>query len=123
MSFEDTLAALLDERIAPLRADLERVVAELAAARRTPAALPDEVLTVAEGARAAKVSTKTIRAACAGGALQARKPDGCAEWRFTRAALLAWLQPPSSPGRGPAMRLDSEAGPRQAVAKLLRGAR
>ena len=124
MSLEETLAALFDAKLAPLRAELQLVTAELAAVRRAPhEQLAEEVLTVPEGAREAKVSTKTIRAACAAGAIQAHKPAGCAEWRFTRAALLAWLNPSPSTARPKGPVVDSDAGPRQAVAKIVRGTR
>jgi len=56
VSLEDTLAALLDARLAPLRADLERVTAELAAVRR---ALPSQFVPLKEAAARMGVSEKT----------------------------------------------------------------
>ena len=82
----------------------------------------DEVLTVDEGAVEAKCSKKTIRAACASGALTAHKPAGCSGYRFTREALLKWLAPTLDATGGRKRSSSSDAGPALAVAKLLRGA-
>ncbi|MFN2546269.1 MAG: helix-turn-helix domain-containing protein [Myxococcales bacterium] len=123
MSFEETIAALVRAEIAPLRAELQRLLEQHDAKGARAAIAVDEVLTVAEGASEAKVSKKTIRAACDAGAIDANKPAGCSEWRFTRRALRAWLEGPRPRPRPAPTSLDSDAGPRQAVAKLVRGTR
>ena len=103
-----------------------RAVAGLARAdpaNQLPQRILEEVLTVQEGASEAKCSPKTIRAACCSCAIRAHQPPGLKEWRFTRAALLGWLQRDSAqkaeatPSANTL--IDQDAGPRQAAAKLL----
>jgi len=57
-SLEDTLGALLSSRLVPLRSDLQRVTAELAAMRQ---ALPPALLPLKDAARRMGVSEKTAR--------------------------------------------------------------
>lgn len=58
MSLEETLGALLDARLAPLRSDLERVSSEVASLRR---ALPPMLVSVAVAAQRLGVSLATAR--------------------------------------------------------------
>ena len=71
-SLEDTLGALLSSRLAPLRSDLQRVTAELAAMRQ---ALPPMLLPLKEAARRMSVSEKTARRRVRAGDWPARR-DG-----------------------------------------------
>jgi excisionase family DNA binding protein len=71
-TLEDTLGTLLDARLAPLRSDLERVSAELAAVRR---ALPPLLLPLKEAAKHMHVSEKTARRRVRSGEWPARR-DG-----------------------------------------------
>ena len=71
-SLEDTLGALLSSRLVPLRSDLQRVTAELAAMRQ---ALPPALLPLKEAARRMGVSEKTARRRVRAGEWPARR-DG-----------------------------------------------
>ena len=71
-SLEDTLGALLSSRLVPLRSDLQRVAAELAAMRQ---ALPPALLPLKEAARRMGVSEKTARRRVRAGEWPARR-DG-----------------------------------------------
>jgi len=62
-SLEDTLGALLSSRLVPLRSDLQRVTAELAAMRQ---ALPPALLPLKDAARRMGVSEKSTRRVRAG---------------------------------------------------------
>jgi hypothetical protein len=72
VSFEETLAAVLDARLAPLQAELARVAAELAKVR---AALPSQLVKLGAAARLMGVSVKTARRRCDAGEWPSRK-DG-----------------------------------------------
>ena len=72
-SFEDTIGALLDARLAPLRSDLERVTTELAAVRR---ALPPMLVSLKEAARRMGVSVKTATRRCQSGDWPSRRDGG-----------------------------------------------
>jgi excisionase family DNA binding protein len=61
---------------------------------RSASAGTEEVLTLEEAAALLRAPVDAIRAAAAAGELPARQLAG--EWRFSRAALLAWL----AAGRG-----------------------
>ncbi len=108
---------------AMIKRAVSRAVAELqpaAPANDPPPRHLDEMLTVPEGAAEAKCSSKTIRAACASCAIEAHKPAGLEEWRFTRSALLTWLNARANPqpsSQSPA-EVDKDKGPRQAIAKI-----
>jgi hypothetical protein len=58
MTLEETLATILDQRLAPLRRDLERVTGALNALR---SALPPTLVPLAQAAAAMHVSVKTAR--------------------------------------------------------------
>ena len=57
--------------------------------RAPPSADPAEVLTAAEAAALLRIDDEALLAAAAGGELPGREIAG--EWRFSRAALMAWL--------------------------------
>jgi len=50
-----------------------------------------DVLTVREAAKLARVGTRTIRKAATTGELQGRNVGGSTGWRFTREAVMAWI--------------------------------
>jgi excisionase family DNA binding protein len=56
---------------------------------------PDEVMTSGEAARLLKLDEPAVVDAAARGELPGRRLAG--EWRFSRAAVLAWLDPGQSP--------------------------
>jgi len=51
----------------------------------------DVVLSVRGAAKLAKVGTRTIRRAAKLGHLQGRNIGGSTGWRFTRGAVIAWI--------------------------------
>lgn len=70
MSLEETLSAIVAGHVAPLRAEIERLRADVAALRRSqPAALA----TPAEAARALGVSLSTVRRRVRDGSLPVRR--------------------------------------------------
>lgn len=71
-SLEDTLGALLSSRLVPLRSDLQRVTAELAAVRQ---AFPPALVPLKDAARRMGVSEKTARRRVRAGEWPARR-DG-----------------------------------------------
>ena len=58
MTLEETLAAILDQRLAPLRRDLDRVASALEALR---SALPPALVPLKQAAAVMHVSVKTAR--------------------------------------------------------------
>jgi excisionase family DNA binding protein len=58
MSFEETLGALLEARIAPLRAEISLLAAKVEAVRQ---ALPPALVTMPEAARLLGLSVRTVR--------------------------------------------------------------
>ncbi len=72
-SLEDTLGAMLDARLAPLRSDLERVTAELSAVRR---ALPPQLVPLAQAAKAMGCSVRTARRRVKSGEWPSRRDGG-----------------------------------------------
>lgn len=72
MTLEETLAAILDQHLAPVRRDLERVGRELEALR---AALPPALVPLKEAAKRMGVSVKTARRRVDSGEWPARQ-DG-----------------------------------------------
>lgn len=67
---EETLAALLDARLAPLQAEVQRLAAEVAGLRRS---LPPMLVSLPEAARALGVSLSTIRRRARDGSLPVRR--------------------------------------------------
>ena len=72
-SFEDTLGAMLDAKLAPLRSDLDRVSAELTAVRR---ALPPQLVPLSQAAKAMGCSTKTAGRRVKSGEWPSRRDGG-----------------------------------------------
>lgn len=70
MTLEETLASLLDAKITPIRLQLEKVNAELAALRQT---LPPQLLTIPEAAERLGLSATTVRRHIRTGALASRR--------------------------------------------------
>ncbi len=72
MTLEETIAAILDQRLGPLRLDLQRVAGALEALR---SALPPALVPLKEAARRMHVSEKTARRRVRAGEWPARR-DG-----------------------------------------------
>ncbi len=72
MTLEETIAAILDQRLAPLRVDLQRVAGALEALR---SALPPALVPLKEAAKRMHVSEKTARRRVRAGEWPARR-DG-----------------------------------------------
>ena len=72
-NFEETLSALLDAHLTPLRGELARVQSALEDLTRR---VPPQLLTVPEAAAALNVSTSTIRRRIRDGSLPVRRV-GC----------------------------------------------
>jgi excisionase family DNA binding protein len=70
MSFEETLAQLLETKLAPLVAENRRIATELEQLRR---ALPSQLVPVREAARVLGVHEDTIRRRIADGTIPSRK--------------------------------------------------
>ena len=70
MSLEETLAALLDARLAPMRRAVEELRAEVA---RLRGSMPPTLVTVPEAAKALGVSQATIRRRMKDGTLPSRR--------------------------------------------------
>lgn len=70
MTLEDAISGALAAELAPLRAEIRRLVSEVEAVRR---ALPPRLMTVAEAAAALGVSVGTIRRRVKDGSLPFRR--------------------------------------------------
>jgi excisionase family DNA binding protein len=68
MTFEETIGALLEAKLAPLRGELVRLSGQIEAMRRT---LPPPVVTVQEAARLRRVHVSTVRRWLKDGTLKA----------------------------------------------------
>lgn len=69
MSIEDAISGALAAQLAPLRAEIRQLTAEVEAVRR---ALPPQLVSVAEAAKALGVSVATIRRRAKDGTLPVR---------------------------------------------------
>jgi len=69
MSIEDAISGTLAAQLAPLRAEIRRLTAEVEAVRR---ALPPQLVSVAEAAKALGVSVATVRRRAKDGTLPVR---------------------------------------------------
>jgi len=102
-------ARQLDARARSLGRTKQDVVAELLAtsfasgltpgADRLPPGAPDDVLTLDELAELFKLDAETIMVRVDAGELPGRRFGD--QWRFSRRAVLAWLDGSDSPGRTP----------------------
>ena len=70
MTIEDTLGAVLEAKLAPVRAEVGRLSAEIQAMRR---ALPAPLVTLAEAAGVLGVSLSTIRRRVRDGSIPVRR--------------------------------------------------
>jgi hypothetical protein len=73
VTLEDSLGALLDAKLAPLRSDLDRVTAELSAVRR---ALPPQLVSLKRAAEVMHCSTKTAGRRVKSGEWPSRRDGG-----------------------------------------------
>jgi excisionase family DNA binding protein len=69
-TFEDTIAALLEAKLTPMKQELVRVNQALETMQRM---LPPQLLTVAQAAAALKISTSTVRRRMKDGSLPCRR--------------------------------------------------
>jgi excisionase family DNA binding protein len=97
-------AAALDRLVDATGARKQHVVSELLADQLTvgrveliDSAGAEEVLTLQEAAGLLRLDVETVRASALAGQLPGRAFGE--EWRFARAALLAWLACDQTPGR------------------------
>lgn len=103
-------ARQLDSRARALGRTKQDLVADLLAASLDPAApsqadkspggTPDDVLTLDELARLLKLDATTVMVRVGAGELPGRRFGD--QWRFSRRAVLAWLDGSDMPGRVPA---------------------
>lgn len=70
MTIEDALAAVLEAKLAPMRADVGRLTAQVEAMRR---AIPPVLVSMAEAARRLGLSVSTIRRRVRDGSLPSRR--------------------------------------------------
>lgn len=70
MTLEETLAAIVEAKVAPFRQDVRRLTEELTSLRH---ALPPTLLTVVEAAKALGVSVATVRRRVKDGSLPLRR--------------------------------------------------
>lgn len=70
MSIEETLAAAVSAQLEPMRAELRRMTAELAAMRR---ALPPQLVTMTQAAKALGLSLSTVRRRVRDGSLPSKR--------------------------------------------------
>lgn len=82
---QQLVSELLSDRLVVGRAEI--VEQQPSAVWQRPVA--EDVLTVGEVAALLRVSGETVRASAAGGELPGRRLGD--EWRFSRAAVMAWL--------------------------------
>ena len=87
MSFEETLGAIVEAKLAPLRAEISVLAAKVEALRR---ALPPALVPVPEAAQAIGVSEATVRRRIKDGSIPVRRVG-----RSVRVDLAA-LSPPDS---------------------------
>lgn len=73
VSFEESIAALLDTKLAPMQAELRRLRAEIQGMRR---ALPPALVPPREAARALGLSLSSVRRRIADGSLPVRRLGG-----------------------------------------------
>ena len=117
MSFEETLAALLDARLVPLRAELAGVRAQLAAGRTS--ATDELAVSPARAGELVGFTAETVLGHIGAGHLRAHKPVGSREWRIFVEDLRRWV---AAERQGmPALDMKGEAG--MIVAKLAGGRR
>jgi hypothetical protein len=122
-SFEAALQAAVQAALVEQGEFLRKIIRE-EIARAAPVQRPaskdlDEMLTTADSAREANCSEKTIRKACAAGALLASKPRGMSEWRIRVGDLRNWVAGGcvTAPTRTP----DPEAEGQRVAARMLAG--
>jgi excisionase family DNA binding protein len=70
MTIEETIAAVIEAKLAPLESELRRMSAEVEALRR---ALPPQLVTLPEAARHLSVSVATVRRRVKDGSIPSRR--------------------------------------------------
>jgi hypothetical protein len=122
-SFEAVVQAAVQAALAENEERLRNIIREeLARTAPVQRLLPtdaDEMVTTADAAGVANCSDKTIRRACAAGALPASKPKGMSEWRIRVGDLRIWV----AGGRmtTPAGQSDPEVEGQRAAGRMLAG--
>lgn len=87
-AIEDALAIIIESKLQPLRAHLERIEAKL---ETLNGAAPSGNLTTAEAARIARRDQETITRALRAGKLKGTRPEGGREWIIEAGELRRWM--------------------------------
>ena len=85
------MQAALVEHVEQVRKIIREEIARATPVHRPAPSDLDEMVTTGDAARVANCSEKTIRGACATGALLASKPKGMSEWRIRVGDLRNWV--------------------------------
>ena len=88
MTLEDALGSIVESKLQPLRAHLERIEAKL---ETLNGASPSGNLTTAEAASIARRSQETITRALRAGKLKGTRPEGGREWIIDHDELKRWM--------------------------------